>query len=479
LRKIVKRPLAVGCLALAAALLLTTCGGGSQRAGGRKALSLTIGDILPLSGGQAAFGGPGRKAADLAIEEIKRAIVEAKADHKIAIKHGNDRSDARAAAVLAGNFVRGGASCITGPWSALGLTETATVVTIPRKVVEISPSASSDAITNLQQGNYVNRTVTPDKLQGQALAQVIDAELRGAKGKTANIAALENIYGKTLAASFGTAWKKLGGKVGATVIYESSLPDYEEQANELVTKKPDVWVFFDFQDTYIKLAPALVQTHKWKADRTFVGDALAQVTLPQQGRAITEGVRGVAPGTPQTTPLGRAFDKLYRSARLAPSYRQTFDAQNFDAVVLCYLSAVAAGSTKGRDMADWVAKVSAPPGKKYTWLQLPEAIRALQNGDDIDYEGASGPIDLNAKGNPRAGTYDVFRFRKSLLELYGQTFVPGHGMVKIKPSAQNPFPKPKPVKGATGGAGATGATGATGPSSKKARKKARKRRANR
>jgi hypothetical protein len=60
-----------------------------------------------------------------------------------------------------------------------------------------------------------------------------------------------------------------------------------------------------------------------------------------------------------------------------------------------------------------VRKVSSPPGKKYSWRQLPEAIRALEGGQDIDYQGASGPINIepvqsDAGGNPTAGYYDVF-----------------------------------------------------------------------
>ncbi len=34
--------------------------------------------------------------------------------------------------------------------------------------------------------------------------------------------------------------------------------------------------------------------------------------------------------------------------------------QNFDAVMLCYLAAVAAGSTDGADMAEALQSVSAP-----------------------------------------------------------------------------------------------------------------------
>jgi neutral amino acid transport system substrate-binding protein len=62
-------------------------------------------------------------------------------------------------------------------------------------------------------------------------------------------------------------------------------------------------------------------------------------------------------------------------------------------------------------MADHVSAVSDPPGHRYTWQQLPDAIRALENGKDIDYQGASGPIDLNRAGDATAGSNDVYEHR--------------------------------------------------------------------
>ena len=55
--------------------------------------------------------------------------------------------------------------------------------------------------------------------------------------------------------------------------------------------------------------------------------------------------------------------------------------------------------------------MSAPPGRKFTWLQLDQAVKALEAGQDIDYEGASGPIDMNDDGDPTAGVYDVYEFK--------------------------------------------------------------------
>ena len=112
-------------------------------------------------------------------------------------------------------------------------------------------------------------------------------------------------------------------------------------------------------------------------------------------------MRGTAPGSPDSGAASEAFDKVY-TARRGPE-RQTFDAQNFDAVILCYLAAVAAGSTDGKEMAASCRTSPARRGTKYTFEQLPEAIKALQDGDDINYEGASGPLDLNDHGDPTVG----------------------------------------------------------------------------
>ena len=39
-----------------------------------------------------------------------------------------------------------------------------------------------------------------------------------------------------------------------------------------------------------------------------------------------------------------------------------------------------------------------------TWEQLADAVDTLEDGDDIDYVGASGEIDLDKAGDPTAAT---------------------------------------------------------------------------
>jgi branched-chain amino acid transport system substrate-binding protein len=229
-----------------------------------------------------------------------------------------------------------------------------------------------------------------------------------------NIGARNDAYGQALANDFARTWTANGGTVADKVLYDPEQPSYNSEADRIATGDPNAFVIIDFTDTFQKLGPALVRTGNWDARRTFVTDGLVSSgLLTDPGPDVVKGIRGIAPGTPESVPGARAFDRLYTRSAPRSVDRRTFDAQNFDAVILCYLAAVAAGSSKGEDMKDELRAVSGPPGAKYTWDQLPDAIKALRDGKDIDYEGAAGPIDLDANGDPTDGVYDLVEFTDS------------------------------------------------------------------
>jgi branched-chain amino acid transport system substrate-binding protein len=405
------------------ALGLTACGsddeddgGGSTTAditGGEETLDLTIGDSLPLSGDLADFGPPGEKAADLAIEEINSAVEEAGVDHTVNIVHEDNcgGADQQCAVQAARKLVDSeGASCIAGAWASADTIPTAESVAIPDEALLISPASTSDEITGLDDDGLVNRTSPPDSFQGPTLANFIDEELGGAEGKTVNVGARNDAYGNGLADTFTAAWEELGGTVGEEVIYDPKAPNYDSDAETLVGGEPDAIVIVDFPETYNKVGPALVRAG-FDPSTTFVTDGLISGDLAKgAGSEAVNGLRGTAPGAPDEGEASTAFDELYVDAEPADVERQTFDAQNFDAVILCYLAAVAAGSTEGADMAEVVQTISGPGGTEYAWNELPEAIEALQNGEDIDYLGASGAIDMDSAGDATAGVYDIYEF---------------------------------------------------------------------
>ncbi|HEX2467458.1 MAG TPA: ABC transporter substrate-binding protein [Solirubrobacterales bacterium] len=409
-------------LAFAAlSLVIVACGDDDDDGGGETSLELTIGDSVPLSGDLADFGPPGDKAAQVAVDEvITPAIEEAGVDHTVNLVTEDNcgGADQQCAVQAARKMVESdGASCIAGAWASADTIPTAESVAIPEQVVLISPASTSDEITGLDDDGLVSRTSPPDSFQGPTLSEfLVEKALGKAEGSTVNVGARNDAYGTGLADTFSAAWEAAGGQVGEEVVYDVKLPTYDTEAEQLVGGNPDGLVIVDFPETYNKVGPALVRAG-FDPKTTFVTDGLISGDLAEgAGADAVNGLRGTAPGVPDGDPSEEAFNQLYEAAEPADVERQTFDAQNFDAVMLCYLAAVAAGSTEGADMAEHVVDISAPGGTEYTFEELPDAIEALQNGDDIDYQGASGPIDMDENGDATAGVYDIYEFTDGVPE---------------------------------------------------------------
>jgi hypothetical protein len=392
--------------------------------GGETSLDLTIGDLIPLTGDLADFGPPGQKAADLAVDQINAAIEEVGADHTVTIEHEDDQTSDTAGVSAARKLVGDGASCIAGSWASSVSIPVARSVSIREGVLQISPASTSTEITPLEDNGLMNRTPPTDNLQGPALADTLEQQLKGAEGKTVSVAGRNDSYGDGLSNYFIDAWEAKGGKVTADspILYDPEAATYDAEAGQITAEDVDAYVIVDFPETYVKVGPALVRTGNWDPKTTFVTDGLVSGPLAEDPKNadFIDGLRGTAPGTPTEGDAAVAFDKLYTSSEPKDVGRQTFDGQNFDAVILCYLSAVAAGSTDGQDMADALQDVTAPPGQQYTWEELPQAVEALQNGDDIDYVGASGDLNLDDNGDPTVGVYDVFLFKDQALTPIGE-----------------------------------------------------------
>jgi ABC-type branched-subunit amino acid transport system substrate-binding protein len=408
---------AVSAICLAAGL--TACGS-SGGGGGNKSFHLTIGDSVPLTGDLADYGPPGDKAAHMAVTQIEKAIKADKLKQTLALKTEDNGggTDPQQAVSAARKLVADGSTCIAGAWASSDTEPTAQSVAIPQNVLLISPASTADEISKLNDNGLVNRTSPPDRYQGPTLANEVAKELGGAKGKVVSVGGRNDSYGDGLTKTFTAAWEKMGGKVtpNSPVLYDPNQATFDSEAQQIVAGNPDAFVIVDFSDTFPKVGPALQRTGKWDPTKAFSTDGNASSDLPKAiDPAIINGMRGTAPGSPENGASADAFNKLWNSTAPKNVGRITFDAQNYDAVTLCYLAAVAAGSTDGKAMADKLIDITAPPGPKYTWQQLPQAIKALQDGKDINYEGASGPIDMNSDGDATAGVYSIYEFKNGTL----------------------------------------------------------------
>lgn len=401
--------------ALAAAVALGTvaagCGGGGGSSGGDVG-ALKIGIMVPLTGALADFGPPAQKGGELGVAELNKAAKASGVNLDMTSVAANTETDARAAQEAATKVVESdGAKCLAGPMASSEVISVAQNVTLDAGIPVISPSSTASNVrTEVKDNGTVFRVPPPDSLQGPLLAQQIYNETKGGK---VNVAGQNDAYGTGLIKDFTPAYEKLGGTVGASVTFNPKGASFDAEARQITGGDPAAVAIFTFPETWAKLGPALARTGKFDPAKTWGTDGLRSVDLPKSsGKATTEGMRGTAP-TDKGNTLAPNFQRLWDASKLGK--RQTYDVQMFDAAVLCGLAAVAAGSSTPADIAAKVREVSGPPGTAYTFEQLGDALTALKDGKDIDYQGASGPIDLAENGDPGVGDYVLWQYKDGKL----------------------------------------------------------------
>lgn len=418
-RQRVMRPACALAAVALPVLGLAACGGGGGGGGGGGAnsasFSMTVGEVVPLTGDLAPFGPPGEKAGNLAVQQVNKALATDGLASKVKIKvaAADEQTDPQAAVSAARKLVSDGATCLVGAYASADTIPVNQSVAARQGIPQISPASTSAQISTLKSNGTMFRTAPSDNLQGPALARFVVRSIGGAKGKTVTLAARNDAYGTGFIDKVKSTLDAMGVTTNGPVVYDPNAASYNSEAGKIVAKPADAYVIIDFPQTFAKVGPALLRTGKFDPKKLFIADGLASANgePPPQGVSVASvrGAHGTAPGTPKSGAAAAALGKLFKSSP-GTKTRATFDAQNFDAATLCSLAAIAAGSSKPADIKAKLRAVSGPPGTKYTFEQLPQAIKDLRAGKDIDYEGTSGPIDFAANGDPTAGTYDQYGY---------------------------------------------------------------------
>ena len=415
------RPL--GVLAIACAVAVTVGGSAAAHpdsaAAPKAGFTLTVGTTLSMTGDGAVFGPAFQKSAEMAVDLANKALAkDGIKDISIKIDSADDGSTPTSAVNAARKLIGDGSTCIAGSIQSASTIAIANGATVPAGVAQIAPASTSATITDLDDKGLVFRIAPSDVLQGPVLAAALQTAV--GKGKTVSFAARNDAFGAGLIKSTEAAWKKLGGKeTHGPVLYDPGAASYDSEAQQIVAGNPDAWVILDFPATYAKVGAALLRTGKFDATKLFVGGgqpATIPSTVPKDSM---EGARGTRPAVPLGAPLTNAFDAMYGQFP-GNAQRQSLDVNEFDAAMMCILGAIAAKSNSGTAIASKLRAVSGPPGIKYTFLQLPAAIKALRAGKDINYEGIAGSIDWDAKGDPASATYDFYKYINSTLTVQRQ-----------------------------------------------------------
>jgi ABC-type branched-subunit amino acid transport system substrate-binding protein len=229
----------------------------------------------------------------------------------------------------------------------------------------------------------------------------------------------DDSYGNPFARSTTEEFAKLGGSVVADIPVPGELKaSYATEVGRVMSAKPECLVLIVFDphgDEFLRELktardgqPTALPANFFivGTDGVYTPDFItngrinkAEATSP----TIAEGVYGTNPDpAPESTQFGD-FRNLYL-AQFGFQSGETELGSNvanyYDAAILAALAVQRAGNTTDTvKIRDSLLEVSRPGGKAFGPAQVGEALQALRNGQDIDYTGAGGPVDLDANGD--------------------------------------------------------------------------------
>lgn len=393
-----------------AGVVLTACGGSSGGTTGTKSTKsntsapsgakgdgvLKIGTLLPQTGSLAFLGPPEFAGVDLAIKDINDAGgVNGKPVEVVHSDSGDTSTDTASQSVdrLLSNKV----DAIIGAASSSVSLSVIDKIT-GNGVLQISPANTSDELTNYDDKGLYFRTAPPDVLQGRVLGDLI----AGDGNSTVGILALQDSYGTGLAANLKKSFEASGGQVVEQVVYDPKAASFATEVGKIKAADPEAIAVIAFDETK-KIIPELVKqgigpNHK---KIYFVDGNLAGYDKDFPKGTLT-GVKGTLPGVV----AGDEFKA--RLTALKPDLTEfAYAPESYDATILIALAATAAKDDAGTSIASKMQEVSAG-GEACTSYQ--DCVALLKDGKDIDYNGVSGPVEFNDKGDPSEASIGIYQY---------------------------------------------------------------------
>ncbi len=385
-----------------------------------------IGSLLQTEGDYASTGRPAENAIRMAIRDIATAnnglppAPGASQPRPVVLVGCNSGRAPIAAARHLVDKVQ--VPAIVGA-SFSGVTiQVATEVTIPGKVLLLSPSATSAAITHLQDDGLVWRTAPSDNLQAVAiryLVNLVEQDVRSelsldpASPIRLAIVHKSDSYGRGLANSVEKI-VEFNGKPASDNDGDYQRMDYGDPAepssiaftktvDALLTFKPHVLLIFGttegVTDVFARVETNWAEATTHRPRYVFSDGGVVDELWNTVGRndGLRKRIRGTIPGTDNE--LFRQFRADYEVLYGDRTGPEVFGvAGSYDATFLLGYSFAIIGALEptGPHLAQGLASM-VPPGKPirsgYDWVT--PAFTTIAEGTPIDFDGASGPLDFD------------------------------------------------------------------------------------
>ncbi|MGA0865818.1 MAG: ABC transporter substrate-binding protein [Candidatus Nanopelagicaceae bacterium] len=386
-----QKSLKVTLLAVLASLGLVVAGCSSD--GGESSGPLKIGSLLPETGNLAFLGPPEFAGVDLAVQEINDAggVLGNPVEH-LRGDSGDTSTDIAQQTVDA--HIAAGVSAIVGAASS-GVSLTVIDKITSAGIVHFSPANTSPDLTTYADDGFYFRSAPPDTFQGAVLGQLMAND--GATN--AVFLNLDDAYGNGLA-KYGIA--AFSG-TSTNIVYNPQAAEFSADVAKAKAANPDAIALIGFDETAKIIAEMIKQgVGPDNVPLYLVDGNLSSQAYKDLPAGIMAGVKATLPGVLASADLQAKLlevDPALTDFSYAP--------ESYDAVMLIALAAEQGGATDGTTIRDNLQAVSAGGTKCYTFA---ECKALIADGEDIDFDGVSGPIEFDSFGDPSVATMGIYEY---------------------------------------------------------------------
>ena len=315
-------------------------------------------------------------------DTLSLVVADSQCDAKAAVDAANKLVNVEQVVAIVGAICSGG---------TIGAAE---AVTVPAGVVSISPSATSPAITGLEDNDLVFRTAPSDAYQGVALAGL--ARSMGYDKLAVTYA--NDDYNVGLAEVFIEAFKAAGGIITAEQVHEPNKPSYRSEIATLSGGGAEALALFAYYDS--SGITILRQSLENDLFAKFIGadGIMADPVIEALGAdALAGNLVATTPTSDEEAGSYKAYAEIFVAAGGKPA--APFAAQGFDAVMLLALAIQHSGGTERSGILSSLRAIAGPPGEVVGPGDWARAVKLIAANKDINYEGAAGSADFDENGD--------------------------------------------------------------------------------
>lgn len=374
---------------------------------------LKLGSLFPITGDLSSIGQNMPIAAQLAVDTIN-ACGGVNGQPVTLVKEDDQTDPVAGTAAMTKLTEVDKVSGVVGSFAS-SVSTAALDIAVRNNVMMISPGSTSPIFTDRSKNGEFNgfwaRTAPPDTYQAQALAAL--AEKEGFENVSTVV--INNDYGVAFEEQFVNAFTTAGGNIinkDNPVRHDPKATTLDSEAGLAFANQPDAVMAVLYAETGSLLLQAAFKqglmnnTTVLLTDGVYSEDFTKQVGKTADGNSIIAGALGTVPGAD-----GKAleeFTALWKE-KTGNQPVTAFVPHTWDATVILMLAAEASGDNKGEGIKNKVREVTGGDGTEVT--DPCKAMELLRKGEKINYQGASGNVDIDENGDV-VGVYDVWRVKQ-------------------------------------------------------------------